>query len=273
MESLARTREKIYEYFHSSEGCQSYFYAQENEPSFVAYYNSMYLLQDATESLAAHRTRGFAEDARAAYLEFWGVMQAIVIQQDAICELHEVVAGEELNARRSQLKAWLELRDLRNLCAGHPVKKDIPRREPLTRTFMSRSFGNYSAITFEQWRQGEGESHPKVNLAELLDEYEVEANAKLEDVLAAMRRRWSRCRLIRRSSRPAPKAPLAAQSPVPCCSGRPVGLAHTVGSAQTLASGGALVDIRKDSEDAMGSCSESLRDLQTRARHGRHRDG
>jgi len=54
----------------------------------------MYLLQDTSESLYVHRIKGFANDPHEAYIEFWGVMQAIFIQQDAISELYEAVTSK-----------------------------------------------------------------------------------------------------------------------------------------------------------------------------------
>ena len=77
----------------------------------------MYLMQDSTEALWTHRQRGFTEgDALLAYVEFWGVMQAVIIQQDSINELHEVIVGDNLDT--GQLIGWHRLRDLRNECAG-----------------------------------------------------------------------------------------------------------------------------------------------------------
>lgn len=188
MKSIGDRRSEIYDFFHTNMACKEYFFAHEAE--YVAYYNSMYLLQDSTESLHHHRERGFSSDPLLAYLEFWGVMQAVIIQQDSISEIHAVIRGEALDADAKNLKSWLEVRKLRNVCAGHPAKKDRPRTKPLTRTFMGRAFGGYSAITFEQWKQGDGTTHPRVNLGALLDSYAIEAEAQLASVLAEMKSRW-----------------------------------------------------------------------------------
>ena len=96
--------------------------------------------------------RGFSPDPMQAYLEFWGVMQAIDIQQDAIFQMHEAVVG---SAPMSG-SAWAQLRDTRHLCAGHPAnrKHGVPAPQ---RTFMVRSFGNYDRIQYELWDASTGQ--------------------------------------------------------------------------------------------------------------------
>jgi hypothetical protein len=190
MQIIATVRQAIYDHFHGSARCAAYFFDHAHADEYAAYYNSMYLLQDSTESLLWHRTTGFATPPLAAYLEFWGVMQAAIIQQDAIAELNRVILGHPLNARAKGLSSWLQLRELRNVCAGHPARKSIPSSQPLTRSFMGRSFGNYSSITYEQWQQGVGITHPRVSLGLLLDAYEQEAGAELASILAGMKVRW-----------------------------------------------------------------------------------
>lgn len=190
MEAVAVRRSEIYDYFHSNGACQKYFFDAAHEEEYVAYYNSMYLLSDATDSLWQHRERGFSSDPLLAYLEFWGVMQAAIIQQDSIAEIHKVMIGAALNPRAKNLQNWLEVREFRNVCAGHPAKKDKPKNTPLTRTFMGRGFGDYDTITYEQWQHGAGMTHPRVRLGALLDAYAVEAEAELAAILAAMKGRW-----------------------------------------------------------------------------------
>jgi hypothetical protein len=186
VQRIAAVRTAIYDHFQSSQACQAHFYAPANEESYVGYYNSMYLLQDSTESLLAHRQLGFSAQPLSAYLEFWGIMQALIIQQDALCELHEVVLGSRANTLA--LVAWNELRELRNLCAGHPAKKT--HRSPLNRTFMGRNFGSYSDFTYERWEKGAGISHPHIALGSLIDRYAAEAASLLSAVLVEFTKRW-----------------------------------------------------------------------------------
>ena len=188
MQAVAAIRDKIYDHFQANAACQKYFFDAANEDEYAAYYNSMYLLQNSTESLWQHRKSGFSPNCLLAYLEFWGVMQAVIIQQDSIAEIYKIVKRRSLD--RSCLKSWLELRILRNVTAGHPAKKDQPKKAPLTRSFMGRAFGGYDTITYEQWQQGVGRTHPHVPLGALLDAYAIEAEGQLASVFAKMKTRW-----------------------------------------------------------------------------------
>jgi hypothetical protein len=198
MENILEIRERIYNYFHGNTACQKFFFADAQEERYAAYYTSMYLLQDTTESLSVHRERGFATDSHLAYIEFWGVMQAIFIQQDAICELYWAVTGSKLTV--DNLGSWQKLRLLRNTCAGHPAKREHPKSEPLTRAFMGRNFGDYSSFTYEKWEKPKHNtlskspldniSHPQVKLGSLIDAYAKEATETLQKILRHMEKEW-----------------------------------------------------------------------------------
>jgi len=188
MQWIATRRDEIYNYFHGSASCQQFFFAAAQEERYAAYYTSMYLLQDTTESLMAHRAKGFSSDPFKAYIEFWGVMQALFIQQDSISELYEAVTGAPL--KTNNLSWWRSLRTLRNACAGHPAKKERPKTSPLSRTFMGRGFGDYSAVTYEQWQSGGSISHPTIDLGALIDSYATEAESQLAAVLQFMKQQW-----------------------------------------------------------------------------------
>lgn len=183
MEHLLTVRETIYNAFQAGPWID-FLVSAENQPRYAAYYMSMYLLQDTGEALYQHRRRGFGSDALHAYLEFWGVMQALFIQQDAICELYEAVKGCKLQIKPES--AWSKLREFRNRAAGHPAKRD--RGAPLTRTFMARGFGQYPAINVCEWHASSGtETYSTNNLAAMIDAYEKEATTHLQEVLTALR--------------------------------------------------------------------------------------
>lgn len=185
---VANRREEIYNYFQQSAGCTNFFFAAAQEKRYAAYYTSMYLLQDTTESLMTHRAKGFSSDPLIAYIEFWGVMQALFIQQDSISELYMAVTGGPLQT--GKLASWQSLRTVRNICAGHPAKKDRPGSSPISRTFMGRRFGGYSAFTYEQWSSRDGRSNQTVQLGALIDSYADEAEVQLATVLQSMKEQW-----------------------------------------------------------------------------------
>jgi len=198
MGKIAELRENIYDYFHGNDAFQNFFFDDSQEERYAAYYTSMYLLLDTTESLYVHRKRGFSKDSHEAYIEFWGIMQAIIIQQDSIVELYKAVTASELDT--TSLTSWQELRFLRNTCAGHPAKRDRPKSKPLTRTFMGRNFGGYSSLTYETWEKPTAKSHsssplanishPPVELGNLIDSYEKEAADIMAKILKFIESEW-----------------------------------------------------------------------------------
>jgi hypothetical protein len=182
MHQLLDSRSAIYDQFQNSSALSTL-----NGDDFAAYYTSMYLIQDTGEAVSAHMEADFAANPMSAYIEFWGVMQAIFIQQDAIGELHSIVVGGRPNVQPAS--AWVRLRDVRNACAGHPANRT--RGVPATqRAFMGRSFGNYGRITYEVWDARGVVAHPVFNLRQLIQDYDSEAAAVLRTILAAMSVKW-----------------------------------------------------------------------------------
>jgi hypothetical protein len=188
METISECRRRLYDHFHGSQSCQSHFFDATHADDYAAYYTAMYLLQDSTEALSAHRERGFASDSFLAYIELWGVMQAINIQQDAIKKLYELLTAKGFPSYTGK---WKEIRDLRVLCAGHPVDKGEARKQPAVRTFAGRHFGDYDEVTLESYREdGRNTEHVKIKLGVLIDAYAREAVGFLEQAETEMKRRW-----------------------------------------------------------------------------------
>ncbi len=62
------------------------------------------------------------ENSEERYLVVWGVLQAFIIQQDAIRKLHRMfVESKGTDDFNSKFTAWRELRKLRDATAGHPT--------------------------------------------------------------------------------------------------------------------------------------------------------
>ena len=143
-----------------------------NDDAFAAFYTGKYLIQDTAESISAHMSAGFSKNPYAAYIEFWGVMQALIIQQDAIVELHKSICG--IGPVLAKPSPWYALRELRNRCAGHPANKSV--NGSTLRSFMGRTFGCYEEIVYEQYDAATAKTtHPKINLRKLIDEYDGQA--------------------------------------------------------------------------------------------------
>jgi hypothetical protein len=189
MDQILAVRSNIYDQFHGSNAGPDHFFKIENAEAYAAYYTAMYLIQDTGESVELHMKRGFSSDPWFAYIEFWGVMQAIFIQQDAIREIYEAVLRSKLQITKQS--EWSKIRDVRNLCAGHPAKRTIG--VPATqRTFMGRHFGSYNRITYELWdaRAPDRPSHPTFDLCKMIKAYDAEGATILSEVLSALANKW-----------------------------------------------------------------------------------
>jgi len=188
MNRISECRSRIYDHFHGTQACEAHFFKPAHADDYAAYYTAMYLLQDSTDALSVHRERGFVSDPLLAYIELWGVMQAIIIQQDAIKKLYELLTGNKFPAFGGK---WKEIRDLRVLCSGHPVDKGENRKQPAVRTFAGRSFGGYDEFTLESYSENIGNvEYPRIKLGALIDAYAGEAAGFLERAETEMKRRW-----------------------------------------------------------------------------------
>ena len=185
---ISECHRRIYDHFHGTPSCQSHFFKKVQEDEYAAYYTAMYLLQDSTEALLAHRIQDFSSTPLAAYIELWGVMQAINIQQDSIRKLYVILTGNPFPAFQGK---WKEIRDLRVLCAGHPADKGEIRKQPAERTFAGRSFGGYDVLNLETWSENAKKiAHPQIALGKLIDDYAEEAAGFLEAAEQEMKKRW-----------------------------------------------------------------------------------
>jgi hypothetical protein len=188
MDKILSVRSQIYDQFQNSSAGPEYFYLKENSDIYAAFYTAKYLIQDTGEAVYCHMKSDFSKDPMFSYLEFWGVMQAIVIQQDAICKLYSALTGSSFKFQ--SLDAWQELRTKRNLCAGHPAKQLRGQPAP-RRAFMGRMPRTYRHVEYEVWDAGTDTiSHPIFDLRDLIERYDSEAAQILQTALNEMKRRW-----------------------------------------------------------------------------------
>ena len=189
MDKILAVRSNIYDQFHGSNAGREHFFKRENRDAYAAYYTAMFLIQDTGESVQSHMKRDFSSNPWRAYIEFWGVMQAIFIQQDAIRELYEAVIGSKLKIPKQS--DWEKIREIRNLCAGHPAKR-TRGTSATQRTFMGRRFGSYNEIRYELWdaRNPDWPSHPTFNLRKMIKGYDAEGTRILKKVLCALATKW-----------------------------------------------------------------------------------
>ena len=184
MKYVMSVRQEIADHWHYRNPPVNSVFA--NDDAFAAFYTSKYLIQDTAEAVNTHMQKGFSPDPMAAYIEFWGVMQALFIQQDAVVELHNSICGTIPTLPASS--PWFDLRDLRNRCAGHPANKGA--KGGVLRSFMGRNFGSYPRVTFEQYDSVRSAiTHPTVDLLTTIQFYDQQAGGVLLTALTELKRK------------------------------------------------------------------------------------
>ena len=146
-------------------------------------------LQDTAEALLVHRRRGFDADPYQGYIELYGVLQAVFIQQDALAEMHFAIKGKTVPFERIGAVNSMKLRDLRNKLVGHPTRKDRGTQGKLFRSVIPRQTMSYAAIQYGL-DEDRKHSHPTIKLGELLDAYDKEAAATLRSLLDLLKSRF-----------------------------------------------------------------------------------
>ena len=133
-------------------------------------------IQDTGEVLMLHRKQGFSQQPHSAYLEFWGILQAVFIQQDAIIELEYSFTGKRLKDKKTQCPAWHEVRELRNLAVGHPTNKRGGKR-----SVTGRQGKSYKNVPLTVYSNGDADTKD-LDLGSLLDRYDAEASTLMQSV-------------------------------------------------------------------------------------------
>lgn len=184
MNRIGELRSQIYGYLESSTHCQQFFFSYSNEDVYAQYYTSMYLLQDSTEGIQAHMDQDFSRNPLIAYIEMWGIMQAVIIQQDAIATLYKIIMNKKLSPKKNS--KWAVIRRLRNQCGGHPGDNN-----GRFRSFIGRTGVSYENFRYERKDNKTGTiEHPTVNYIELLGTYATEAARYMEEIVNRMPQRW-----------------------------------------------------------------------------------
>ena len=100
--------------------------------------SAMDLLDDTALGLLEFETKAFGgKGSGEAYLRFYGTMQAMTLQQDAISTIHEAIFAAKLDSKL--MEAWSDLRRFRNLASGHPLDKRGKDEAGKLRTFVARA--------------------------------------------------------------------------------------------------------------------------------------
>jgi hypothetical protein len=185
---ISKARDQLSDYWHNSVvlGGISVKQIFSNDDDYVAFYTAKYLIQDTADAIACHMSDGFSKDPMKAYVEVWGIMQGLIIQQDAILELYHSIIGASLEAKN--FPSWRDIRELRNRCSGHPIQKSTKLGR--SRSFMGRGPKYYDDFSYEEYNSADANvSHPRTNLRAKITKYDVDAASLLDKSTEALKAR------------------------------------------------------------------------------------
>ncbi len=155
---------------------------------------AMDTLGDSCLALEHYEVFGMGQEDGEKYLKIYGLLQAVVLQQDSIRQLYQVFLGS--NLKPDYDSAWGKIRKLRNLTAGHPIEKRPEGKDKksgrtgIQRCFISRVTicgGGFQLII---WNKDEArDEFVDVDLKGLYQAYKLEAIKYLETILEAKNKR------------------------------------------------------------------------------------
>jgi len=184
-DAVLQVRDDMSAFWHSKAAVwhKAEYFTFTSKENYEAFCVAKDLIQDSGEALLAHRKTGFSASASLAYIEFWGVLQAIFIQQGAIKEMWKLF---DLKPKELPVPpAWEDVRVLRNLAAGHPVAEKHSGNG-LRRSVTSRTQKSYSEIKLTVFSESD-ERHQVVNLGAKIDCYDAAAALIMAQIFDKLR--------------------------------------------------------------------------------------
>lgn len=145
---------------------------------------------DACQATAAYPEVGDSETTGARYLAVYGVLQALVIQQDAVRDICEALDKERDVLGHPRLQ---EIRDIRVRGAGHPTKQDRPKKKdgklvPITHHQTPRVSINSVGFDLVSASAEEGTKFSSVRIPKLVQDQDRILSEILREVVVELRR-------------------------------------------------------------------------------------
>lgn len=187
MRRISDLEQKIRDYVNNANLLDRYF---DNRPDddWMALCVSMDTLGDTCQALEYYENNGLGDEYGEKYLKLYGLLQAIVLQQNSISQIHQIFLGIKLSHKPNS--AWTKIRDLRNLTVGHPLEKKHKKSE-IKRCFISRVTIQNNGFQLMIWnKKHEQKDFPKVKLETLYEEYKTDAVEYLNNICKAQIIKW-----------------------------------------------------------------------------------
>ncbi|MBM3475578.1 MAG: hypothetical protein FJX75_20120 [Armatimonadetes bacterium] len=103
-------------------------------------------IEDTEMAIEAYESRHCGTGKGALYVATYGLLQAMVVQQDAARHLLTAL-GEDVDL--PSLPQLVKVRDIRNRAVGHPTKRD--RQRAASYHFISRDSLSYEGFELTSW--------------------------------------------------------------------------------------------------------------------------
>ncbi|HLE86584.1 MAG TPA: hypothetical protein VI727_02845 [Candidatus Brocadiaceae bacterium] len=188
MDRLAQAETNIRKFVNEHDLYEKYFKSFPNDWNLLTV--AMDTLGDSTSALTHFERTGIGSDIQEKYLLFYGMFQAIVLQQDAISNLYRIFHRYDL--MNSPKSAWQEIRKLRNMATGHPLDKSGSTLEGKLRIFVAQnsiSITGFMMIVCEKKTAKTRIQH--VDFKTVCDKYKVEALGHLSKIEQVQKSDWS----------------------------------------------------------------------------------
>jgi hypothetical protein len=122
----------------------------------------------------------------AEYLVVYGLLQVLVVQQDAIEHLHGALG---ISFDIKQFPKLVAIRDIRNASVGHPTRRDRPKTKPVSYHFISRVTLNRGGFQLLSANEHGMSEFSTVKTAKLIADQREEVANLLETVVDELQRR------------------------------------------------------------------------------------
>lgn len=137
-----------------------------NMPLFNQLCSCMDMLEDsqsAIDSFALHKDENAGKGH--VYLEIFGLLQALFVQQDATTDIAEALQFEISLDQYPRLK---EIREIRNDTSGHPTKRGFPNKPPVSWNSIVQYSAGYDGFEVMRWHNPVGHTKITVKTKEVI---------------------------------------------------------------------------------------------------------
>lgn len=138
--------------------------------------SSMDIIEDSILAIKYYIKNGLGKEVGEKYLKLYGLLQSVIIQQDAIEEMYKLVGI----TNPSKKEGFSQIRQVRIRIAGHPSSSG----HGFFCSFLSRcSFDDkeLTLITYNVQQDKDGVEY--INISKLLEEHFTEINEKLDELI------------------------------------------------------------------------------------------